>query len=246
MGAHDFLHRKAKTPFSKCFLAAGILFRFAANCKSLFEIDSNTLYLPSVSEEVDFSARFWVDKSDRTGPSWPKPYVRGLDHVIFARFGAGSSLVVDLKRRHICGRFSMAMAIDRSHWRTVIFEILASVLAGSLDAIELHSACVALNQKGMILIGPSQSGKSTMATSMTRVGFRLLSDDRTISLERHGKLSAYAIPRPLILRSDAGGGCGSMNFGIESEPTSRMANVFLWLNAILNWRTVWLNVNRKF
>ena len=207
MGAHDFLHRKAKTPFSKCFLAAGILFRFAANCKSLFEIASNTLYLPSVSEEVDFSARFWVDKSDRTGPSWPKPYVRGLDHVIFARFGAGSSLVVDLKRRHICGRFSMAMAIDRSHWRTVIFEILASVLAGSLDAIELHSACVALNQKGMILIGPSQSGKSTMATSQ-RLAWDSdcsLTTGTNVLLKGTANYQRTRYQGLFILRSDAGG-----------------------------------------
>jgi hypothetical protein len=56
---------------------------------------------------------------------------------------------------------------------------------------------------GLILSGPSLSGKSTLAKALTEVGFGFLSDDRTFCSLTQGKLQAWGLPRPLKLRRDA-------------------------------------------
>jgi hypothetical protein len=81
--------------------------------------------------------------------------------------------------------------------------MLLSILAGSVGLVELHASCVARNERGLILLGPTRSGKSTLAMALTEAGFRFLSDDRTFCSLRRSKLLAYGLPRPLKLRREA-------------------------------------------
>jgi len=153
---------------------------------------------------VDFSLRFWVDFADPSQRPWPKPYVRGLDHLVFAGFDVGSSMLADLRTRRVIGRFSAGMAADSTYWRTVIFPMLLSIVAGSVGVVELHASCVATGQQGVLLLGPSHSGKSTLAMALTEAGFKFLTDDRTFCSVKRKKLTAWGLPRPLKLRRDSG------------------------------------------
>jgi hypothetical protein len=117
-------------------------------------------------------------------------------------------MLVDLRNRRVIGRFSAAMAGDGRYWNAIIFPMLVSVLAGSLGIVELHASCVAREQDGLVLMGPSRSGKSTLALALMEAGFRLLSDDRIFcSLKQcsltHDRVLAYGLPRPLKLRREA-------------------------------------------
>ena len=121
------------------------------------------------SQARHFSA-FWVDGGDSPGPPWPKPYLRGLDDMVFAGFDAKSSLIADLANRKVLGRFSAAIANDTKYWRTTIFPMLLSIVAGSVGIVELHASCAAMEKKGLIFIGPSRSGKSTIAMALVNAG----------------------------------------------------------------------------
>jgi hypothetical protein len=123
--------------------------------------------------------------------------------MVFAGFGERSSLLVDLHTRRVIGRFSTTMGADRDYWKTVIFPILLSIIAGTVGVVELHASCVAKDDRGLILLGPSRSGKSTLSMALTQAGFRFLSDDRTFCALRLGRLQAYVLPRPLKLRREA-------------------------------------------
>jgi len=204
MRPSDFLHTEAKTSLCEHYLAAGALCRISTNHESVLQAARAT-FLPVEAPGVamDFSIRFWVDDTDRSQPPWPKPYVRGLGHLVFAGFDARSSFLVDLRTHRVIGRFSAAMAADHTYWRTIIFPILLSVLAGSIGLIELHSACVAKDNRGLILLGPSRSGKSTLAMALTAAGFCFLTDDRTFCSDARGKLMAWGLRRPLKLRREA-------------------------------------------
>jgi hypothetical protein len=170
----------------------------------LLEAARDTFLPVEVSpDSVDFTLRLWVDNADGAQPPWPQPYVRGLGHIVFAGFDAGSSTLADLRTRRVIGRFSVGMAADATYWRTVIFPMLLSIVAGSVGLVELHASSVARDQRGLILIGPSRSGKSTLAMALTETGFRFLSDDRTFCSLRRGKLLAWGLPRPLKLRREA-------------------------------------------
>ena len=185
-------------------MAAGSVCSLSTNCEEILQAARETFlpFDPPLSPD-EFSVRLWVDNNDQAQPPWPKPYVRGLNHLVFAGFDAGSSLLANLRTRLVIGRFSPAMAADTAYWRSIIFPMLLSVVSGSVGLAELHACCVAKNQRGLVLIGPSRSGKSTLAMALTASGFRLLSDDRVFCSVRQGELQAWGIPRPLKLRPEA-------------------------------------------
>lgn len=53
------------------------------------------------------------------------------------------------------------------------------------DRVIAHATTVAVNGRGLVILGPSGSGKSGLALQMMALGARLLADDRT-ELERRG------------------------------------------------------------
>jgi hypothetical protein len=204
MHSNDFFHEDAETALTENFVAAGAVCSLATNCAQLLDAARGT-FLPAgpASGAVDISMRFWVEDGGSARPPWPKPYVRGLGYLVFAGFDVRSSVLVDLRTQRIIGRFSAAMAADAGYWKTVVFPMLLSIIGGSVGLVELHASCVAKDGMGLLLAGPSRSGKSTLAMAFARLGFHVLSDDRTFCSLKHGTLTAWGLPRPLKLRREA-------------------------------------------
>lgn len=59
----------------------------------------------------------------------------------------------------------------------------------------LHASCVALDGRGLLILGPSGSGKSTLAIHLVALGASLVSDDQTRVTLEEGRLVARC-PRP--------------------------------------------------
>lgn len=58
-----------------------------------------------------------------------------------------------------------------------------------------HATCVAVGEKGLLILGPSGSGKSALALRLISLGALLVSDDRTRVEARDGRLWA-SCPNP--------------------------------------------------
>jgi hypothetical protein len=200
----DFFRRDAETPLHRRFLAAGVVCDIQTNCEPILEA-AHQAFLPlhSDARDTDFWLRLWVDSESSSRPPWPKPFVRGLDYLVFASFDSDSSLLVDLHKRRVAGRFSANMGSDRDYWQAVIFPMLMSLVAASVGVVELHCACVVKNNKGYLLAGPSRSGKSTLVTALARDGFAFLSDDRTFCSASKEGLSAWGVVPSVKLRQEA-------------------------------------------
>lgn len=63
--------------------------------------------------------------------------------------------------------------------------------------MQLHATTVALGGAGLVILGPSGSGKSCLALELMAVGAELVADDRTDLRLSAGRLMAQA-PRPLL------------------------------------------------
>jgi len=200
----DFFRRDAQTPLHRRFLAAGAVCAVHTNCEQILEA-AHQAFLPLQSDarDTDFSLRLWVDSQSSSQPPWPKPFVRGLDHLVFASFDSDSSMLVDLRKRRVAGRFSPNMGADRNYWQAVIFPMLMSIVAASVGIVELHCACVVKNNTGYLLAGPSRSGKSTLVMALARAGFAFLSDDRTFCSAGKEGLSAWGVVPSVKLRHEA-------------------------------------------
>lgn len=205
MSAGDFLCQDAATPLCEFYTAGGAVCRLSTNCETLLE-SARESFLPIADppESVDFSIRFWIDATNSALQPWPKPHVRGLNHLVFAGFDSASSMLADLHTHHVIGRFSATIGNDRSYWKTVVFPVLLTITGASVGIVELHCSSVAKEEKGLLLIGAGRSGKSTLAVALAQEGFGFLSDDRTFCSWEKGKLSAWGLATTLKLRSDAG------------------------------------------
>ena len=200
----DFLRKNASTPLTEYFLAAGVPFRLSTNSPSILMAARESFSAADTkAPQPEFSMRFWADSNSHTRGPWPKPYLRGLDQLVYAGFEEGSFALVDLRSHRIVGRVSTTMANDIVHWKRVIFPMLLSVTGATVGITELHCACVAKDGGGLLLAGPSGSGKSTLALALGSLGFDFLSDDRTCCSVSNGGLHAWSLPTDAKLRAEA-------------------------------------------
>jgi hypothetical protein len=204
MDSPDFLHKDAETSLSEHFMAAGALCSLLTNSEQVLEAARDS-FLPAMpsARPVDFSMRFWVDDTRPSRPPWPKPYVRGLDHLIFAGFDEDSSMLANLRERHVIGRFSLGMAADRAYYKHVVFPMLLTIVGATVGIAELHAACVVNDQHGILLAGPSGAGKSTLALAFAQCGFRFISDDRTFCFVQNDEVQVFGFPTQIKLRSES-------------------------------------------
>jgi serine kinase of HPr protein (carbohydrate metabolism regulator) len=64
------------------------------------------------------------------------------------------------------------------------------------DGTDIHATCIAFGDTGVLLRGPSGSGKSDLALRLIDGGARLVADDRVCLTRRDGRVVACA-PGPL-------------------------------------------------
>lgn len=70
----------------------------------------------------------------------------------------------------------------------------ASPNSPQVDETILHAACVALEERAVLITGRSGSGKSALALSLMAFGAALVADDRTVVTFKKGRLSASSPP----------------------------------------------------
>ncbi len=201
----DFLRRDAHTPLREEFQAAGIRYAISTNFEPLLQIARGCLESPRVSEIEPFRIhlRFWVDTATHSRAPWPKPYLRGLDHLIFMGLDLRSSLLLDLRTCQGLGRLTSDIASNPQLWKTIIFPVVLTTFSAATGRPVVHCGCVAWKGKGVLLAGDSGSGKSTLSLALAQRRFGFVSDDRTILSIGDARLRASGLGPCLKLRPEA-------------------------------------------
>lgn len=206
METPDFLKVAADAPLHEAFCVGGWPCEIHTNRGRVLAAARECF--PSVCHPTGLQSlhmTLWVDEGSHVKERRLTPYVRGLDELVFAGFDEANSALVNLGQLSICGRFSSDVGDNPAAWKNTIFPVLLSILGGSLGIVELHGACVARNNKGLLLIGGGRSGKSTLSMALAMSGFSFLSDDRTYCSLHEGTLWAWAVPAQAKLRRESVG-----------------------------------------
>lgn len=90
---------------------------------------------------------------------------------------------------------------------------------GNVDPQPIHAGVVALDGRGLLILGASGSGKSALALELMSRGARLVADDQTVLVARDGRIWARA-PAALLGRIEARG-IGLLN----ADPLNEVALV---------------------
>ena len=72
---------------------------------------------------------------------------------------------------------SRATARDHARLRWYFLESLAYMLLAQRHVVPVHAGCVARDGRAVLLCGPTQAGKSTLAYACARAGWTYVSDD---------------------------------------------------------------------
>jgi hypothetical protein len=190
-------------PFGARFIVAGSVWLIASNSAEILTAARNTFQdANDVTSPIALTVSCYVDSEIREEKPWPRPFFRGLDHLVYAAYGLGSSMLIDVRQRRVIGIFSPAMARDLNYWKCVLLPILVGITSASIGISPLHCACLVKNGRGLILGGASGAGKSTLTVSLSLRKFAYLSDDWTYFSESASGVLAWGLPTPIKLLPD--------------------------------------------
>ena len=131
------------------------------------------------------------------------PHFRGLHHLVFGSFGADETIVFDLLRRRVSAVVSRDTASDERFWNVRLLPTILGLLGATIGVVPLHCACLDKDGEGLLLAGHSGTGKSTLAVTLSRRGFALVSDGWTYVGRNENGLTAHGISAPVKLLPDA-------------------------------------------
>src|SRR3989441_5796499 len=110
------------------YLAAGVNLRIETNSESILQITEQMFGQSAAgfSDREDIRLRLWVDEMRHADEPRPKPYFRGLGHMVFAGFDESTSVLMNPHDRSAVGRFTPEAAVDtRSEEHTSELQSLA-------------------------------------------------------------------------------------------------------------------------
>jgi hypothetical protein len=152
----------------------------------------------------DAAAVITLIMSDRHGhETQDVPWFRGRGYFALARFTSADAVWFNLRSRTAFGVFSSRVVADSARWRKDILPTIAGILAPVISIVPVHAACLTTGGAGVLLAGSSGIGKSTLAITLARLGYRFLADEWTYLAENNGEVLAWSIPVPVKLLPDA-------------------------------------------
>jgi hypothetical protein len=185
------------------FLVTGAIWEIATNSQEILTIMENLSQ--RVENEFlapDLSLFLHVDFTLTNRDPGFRPYFRALDHLFYANYGPGDSMLMDQRNRRVMGSISAATARDVNYWKRVILPCMAGITSACVGITPIHCACVVRDGLGLLMHGESGSGKSTLALSLSLNGFSYLSDDCTYISESDKRLQCWGSSAPLKLMPD--------------------------------------------
>ena len=112
------------------------------------------------------------------GAEPPRPVLSAGNGLLCATVDAGNYAVVDVSTSRALVCVSAAMLRHTYHARYELIEFAILTLASrSQSLVPLHAACIGSAESGLLLMGSSGTGKSTLSLHALAGGMRLLSED---------------------------------------------------------------------
>jgi hypothetical protein len=109
----------------------------------------------------------------------------------FVNFNQRAFIAIDLAEREAIGFISEELVKDEMGFLTPFLSDLFDLTSGTLGLTEVMAGCVALGDRGLLIFGPSQSGKSTSGYLAGKLGMELHADQVTCLEIVNGKLRAW-------------------------------------------------------
>ncbi len=152
---------------------------------------------PGISDGPPVRLRVAVSRENAERPLVPA-IPRGHEHLVMMTHGTGNFAVCDLAQFLSFACLTRGVAADISYVTHYFLEPLACLMLAARHFSMIHAACVAWNNRALVLCGDSGSGKTCLAYACARRGWTFLSGEATQIVRASHDYSV--IGRPFTIR----------------------------------------------
>jgi hypothetical protein len=202
----DLLRRATSLPYREDLLVMAKTVRLETNSRAVVESaleffaryqwgsPGNPQFLWRIVSQQD-------SQMDQAGVALSAFSDRGLR---FANIEQRSFLAVDLETHEGIGFVADGLVECEPNLNCrSLFDTLFCMTAGSLGILSMSAACVGLGEKGLLIFGPPNTGKTTVSYLAAKLGFEYHADQAVFLEIDSGKLQVWGDLLPAIFRSES-------------------------------------------
>ncbi len=175
----DHLRRFTPTPYATALPVMGRTVRLESNSQKILA-HAEELFARYPGSPQGLPQFLWriVSESDFAMRSpWPRRSAFSDHGLRYAEFGQRNFLAVDLEAREAIAFLSAGLVEDKLGFTSPFLDNLFCMTAGSLGLVSLRANCVSLGNKGLLVLGPHNSGKTTASYIAARLGLEFYADE---------------------------------------------------------------------
>jgi hypothetical protein len=218
MKRKDLLRRFTPTPYSVDLLVMARTVRLESNSRTVIEsaLEFFARHQGSPTGDPEFLWRIVSEADSQIEHAGVAVSAFSDGGLRFVNLGQGSFLAVDLEAREGIGFVSerLVESEPRLHCRS-IFDTLFCVSTRSFGMVPLSAACVGKGDKGLLLFGAPNSGKTTVSYLAAKLGLEFHADQAAFLEMEAGGLRVWGDLLPAIFRPE------SLQFLPELEAATR-------------------------
>jgi hypothetical protein len=199
----DPLHYFDEFPLRANHFANGVPLEISTNSQAVIDAARKSWGpFPKLLDANPIHVRIGVSDSDRTDlPS--NPSILGQRGLISIIGDAENFGICDVASGFSFGWVTPATVADQSFFRYHFMDLMAGLLYTPPNFGVVHSACVSLNGRGVLLCGHSRAGKSTLSFACAQRGWTFTTDDAVYTIRKSPGRRVIGNPLLVRLRPDA-------------------------------------------
>ena len=201
----DPLRRQMATPFISDLSLMNRVIRLETNSRTVFERTRDLFrrYPVVPHRRPEFIWRIVCEPTQTSGPPWPELSAFSDPNLRLLSFGQHCFLAIDLAVREAVGYITEGLLADETGFVSPFLNTLFTVTAGALRLTPLTGACVTIRDKGLLVMGKPNHGKTTSSYLAQRLGLDFYSDASVFLDLEDGRLRLWGDFSPAFFRTDS-------------------------------------------
>jgi hypothetical protein len=199
----DPLHYYDQFPLRAKHFPAGVPLELSTNSPEVISAAMQSWSeFPKLLDVEPLHIRIGVLESDQADLP-PAPSILGQRGLVSIIGDAKNFGICDVAAGFAFGWMTPVTLADPAFFRYHFLDMMAGIMLTPRNFGIVHSACVSLNGRGLLLCGHSKAGKSTLSFACAQRGWTFISDDAVYTIRKQPGRRVIGNPMHLRLRPDA-------------------------------------------
>lgn len=177
----------------------------ATNSMTILEAARKLFPIPEAvgDASANFKWRIVCELDGNVPHPWPSLAAFSFEALRFVNIGQRSFVAANLESGEAVGFISETLARDEPGFATIFLSTLFYLTAPILGLMPLKAGCVSKDGRGLLLLGPPRSGKTTCAYASSKLGLEIHADMASFLESQDDGVCAWGEFWPALFREEA-------------------------------------------